>query len=74
MATKKVEQTAPEITITLADAEQIMALYTNVEAADAHYQRCQSDLFREHVRASYKAALVDAAYARLKQAMDVAER
>ena len=58
------------IEIPVADAEQFMALYTNVEAADAHYLPCQSELFRQHVQGCYKAALVDAAFQRLKQRLE----
>lgn len=58
------------VTISRADAEHIMELYNNVEAADAHFMRCQSDLFRQHVQGVYKAMLVANAYANLRAAIN----
>ena len=42
------------ITIDKAMAEQLYDLYHNVEAADAHYKRCQSDNFRVHIKSVYQ--------------------
>ena len=37
------------VAVPLKEAEQLLELYRNVEAADAHFQRCQSDSFRQHI-------------------------
>lgn len=58
------------ISIPLEMAERIIDLYTNIEAADAHFQRCQSDNFRLHVQAVYRNAGVSAAFEDLKQQID----
>ena len=54
------------ITIDKQTAERLFDLYNNVAAADAHYQRCQSDNFRMHVRAVYQNKGVEDAFAELK--------
>lgn len=59
-----------DITISRAVAEQLYDLYNNVSAADAHYQRCQSDNFRLHVQSVYKNAGVSGAFEALKQKID----
>ena len=59
-----------DITISRKVAEQLYDLYNNVSAADAHYQRCQSDNFRLHVKAVYQNAGVSAAFDELKQKID----
>lgn len=60
----------PNITILAADAEHIFQLYWNVETADAHYRRCQSDYFRNHVQSIYRGAQTAEAFARLKEQLD----
>ena len=61
------------ISITKECAEKLFDLYANVEAADAHYKRCQSDNFRIHVQSVYKNAGVAAAFAELKSQIDAGE-
>lgn len=70
MAKKQVMAEPEMIAIPRAEAEMIMDLFTNVEAADAHFQRCQSDLFRQHVQSCYRAPLVDQAYQHLKEQLN----
>lgn len=53
------------ITIDTRTAEKLFDLYNNVAAADAHYQRCQSDQFRLHVKAVYQNAKVQQAFEEL---------
>lgn len=53
------------ITLTTSQAERLFDLYNNVAAADAHYQRCQSDQFRVHVKAVYQNAGVQQAFEEL---------
>lgn len=72
MAMKKTTASPDMIEIQRADAVQLLELFRNVEAADAHYKRCQSDLFRQHVQATYKATLVEGAYSRLQELVDKA--
>ena len=58
----KEPQEPKTITIPVDHARWLLDLYNNIEAADAHFQRCQSDLFRSHLEACYKAPLVRAAF------------
>lgn len=55
-----------KITLTTSQAERLFDLYNNVSAADAHYQRCQSDQFRVHVKAVYQNAGVQQAFEELR--------
>lgn len=50
------------VTIDLKTAERLYDLFHNVEAADAHYKRCQSDQFRVHVQSVYQNAGVHDAF------------
>ncbi len=59
----------PAVSIPVHQAEQLLELYRNIEAADAHFQRCQSDSFRQHVKSVYRAPNVAAAYEQLKAAV-----
>lgn len=61
-----------DITISRAVAEQLYDLYNNVSAADAHYQRCQSDNFRVHVKGVYQNKGIENAFAELRQKIDEA--
>lgn len=61
------------ITIPRSVAEQLYELYHNVESADAHYKRCQSDNFRVHVKSVYQSKAIENAFADLKNALDSAE-
>lgn len=63
-----------KITITAVQAEKLFDLYNNVYAADSHYQRCQSDQFRLHVKAVYQNAGVQKAFEDLRAALDKAEK
>ena len=54
------------VTIPIDKARCLLDLYNNIEAADAHFQRCQSDLFRQHMAAVYKAPLVASAFEALR--------
>ena len=63
-----------DITITRTEAERLYDLFKNVETADAHYQRCQSDHFRLHVQSVYKNAGITAAFESLKAKLDEAEK
>lgn len=55
-----------EITLTLAQAQALIDLYTNCERADTVYKACQSDLFRGLVMTSCKALSVTDAIQHLK--------
>ena len=61
------------ITITKETAEKLYDLFQNVETADAHYQRCQSDNFRLHVKAVYQNAGVSGAFEELHQQIEAAQ-
>lgn len=65
-APEQEEAVRTEIVLDLNDAKRLYELYQNVEAADAHFQRCQSDSFRQHVQSVYKAANIRAAFERLE--------
>lgn len=67
---KKASPTA--VSIPIKYAEQLLELYRNIEAADAHFQRCQSDLFRNHMKGVYQAPLVADAFAALEKAVSEA--
>lgn len=58
------------ISIDVKTAEQLYDLFHNVEAADAHYQRCQSDQFRVHIKAVYQNAGVSKAFETLRSLID----
>lgn len=62
-----------DITLTRAEAEKIYELFNNIEAADSHYQRCQSDYFRLHVQGTYKNQAVAAAFDSLKRKLEAKE-
>lgn len=61
------------ITLTIEQAEQILELYRNAEAADAHFKNCQSDLFRQHMQGVYRAPLVATAFQQLREAVEKAK-
>ena len=61
------------ITLTVEQAEQILELYRNTEAADAHFKNCQSDIFRQHMRGVYQAPLVESAFKQLGEAVEKAK-
>ena len=63
-----------DISITREQAEKIMELYTNIEAADAHYQRCQSDYFRLHVQGCYKSQPIAEAFGAVKVKLEAPEK
>lgn len=65
-------ETVPVVTIPLQQARQMLELYRNIEAADAHFMRCQSDLFRSHMKGVYQAPLVAGAFAFLEKAVSEA--
>ena len=70
---KTVKKTVPKpitVAITISDARQLYELYQNLEAADAHYQTCQSRGFRDHMQKVYRAANVQSAFAELKSQLD----
>lgn len=58
------------VTIPVATANYLYDLYRNIESADAHFHRCQSDNFRQHVVSVYNAANVRNAFSLLKSAID----
>lgn len=53
------------ITISTEMAEKLLELYDNVVMADAHYQRCQSDNFRLHIKSVYQNAGISGAFTEL---------
>ena len=61
------------VAVPLKEAEQLLELYRNVEAADAHFQRCQSDSFRQHIKGVYRAPLVVGAFDSLRASIDQAK-
>lgn len=61
------------ITINTKQAEKLFDLYNNVVAADAHYQRCQSDQFRVHIKSVYQNAGVQQAFEALRAEIDAAK-
>lgn len=63
------DASSPAVSIPAVQAEQLLELYRNIEAADAHFQRCQSDSFRQHVKGVYQAPLVAKAYQDLEGAL-----
>ena len=48
--------------ITKEMAEALLSLFTNCEAADAHFKGCQATQFRSHIQGTYKAPKVQAAF------------
>ena len=63
----------PKISLDKKVAEQLYELFHNVEVADSHYKRCQSDQFRMHVQSVYKNAGVNDAFEALRTAIDAAD-
>lgn len=63
----------PKISLDKKVAEQLYELFHNVEVADSHYKRCQSDQFRMHVQSVYKNKGVSDAFEALQTAIDAAE-
>lgn len=61
------------VTLDLKTAQQLYDLFHNVEAADLHYKRCQSDQFRVHVKSVYQNEGVQHAFESLRSLLDVAE-
>jgi len=61
------------ITIPRDVAEKLYDLYNNVASADSHYQRCQSDNFRLHVKSVYQNKGVADAFAALKGKLESAD-
>lgn len=75
MATRKTVTKVPyepEIHISGTDAARILELYDGMIAADAHYQRCQSDAFRQFVAGNAKAETVGSAFESLRAAIEKA--
>lgn len=70
MPGKKTAETPQTVTLTKAEASVLMSLYNSVEAADAHYKTCQSELFRSHVQMCYKSPTVSGAYDSLKHQLE----
>lgn len=64
------EQSSATIQISVEDAEQLYSLFHNVEVADFHFHTCQAQNFRQHIQSVYKAANVEAAFWRIKAAID----
>lgn len=62
------------VTIDVKTAERLYDLFHNVEAADVHYQRCQSDQFRVHVKSVYQNQGVQDAFAALRTSIDAASK
>lgn len=60
------------ITIDKATADALFDLFNNVEAADTHYKRCQSDEFRVHVQSVYKNPGVSGAFEKLRKLIEKA--
>ena len=58
------------LSITIADAEQLLELYKICESSDRHYKGCQADLFRRMVSSTYKAKAVESAFGRLSKALE----
>ena len=71
---KNTTQAASGITIPIEAAKHILELFDNVEAADSHFQRCQSDLFRQHVKAVYDAKLVRDSFGQLRGELEKKEK
>lgn len=61
----------PTVTIPLDHAVMLWTLYNHIEAADAHYRNCQCTQFREHIKSTYLAANVEAAYENLKSLIEI---
>ena len=59
-----------EITISIQTAEQLLSLFENIVAADAHFKSCQSVMFRQHMQRVYTATNVGAAFCTLKSAVE----
>lgn len=58
------------VTISIDTAEKLLELFSNIEAADAHFKSCQHVLFRQHVRSVYQAPNIDSAYRALRSALE----
>lgn len=54
------------VTLKISDAEKILELYRIIKLADSHFHNCQSNSFRNHVQASYKAKNIANAYSTLE--------
>ena len=70
MPGKKTSEAPQTVTLTKAEASALMSLYNSVEAADAHYKTCQSELFRSHVQMCYRSPTVASAYDGLKHQLE----
>lgn len=57
------------IGVSVKDALQLYELYKTIEAADAHFESCQSRSFRDFMQRTYKATNVEKAYATLKASL-----
>lgn len=68
MATK----TTNKIELMVKQAEDLLTLYDNIEAADSHFKRCQSDLFRNFTMDTVKAQNTESAFAALRQQITAA--
>lgn len=66
------KSSTPAVSIPIQQAKQLIELYRNIEAADAHFKSCQSELFRNHMRAVYQAPLVAGAFEALQKTLSEA--
>ena len=66
-------KTAKKIELTVKQAQDLLTVYTNIEAADAHFKTCQADLFRDFTRDTIKAKDIESAYATLRQQIEAAQ-
>lgn len=57
------------VNITKEMAETLLSLFTNCEAADAHFKGCQATQFRSHIQGTYKAPKVQAAFRALEESI-----
>ncbi len=63
---------AQKIELTLKQAQDLLTVYDNIEAADAHFKLCQSDLFRNFTKDTIYAKDIENAYATLRQQIEAA--
>lgn len=62
-----------DIKISVQTAEQLLSLFENIAAADAHFKTCQSVPFRQHIQRVYTATNVSNAFYALKTAVEKAK-
>lgn len=56
-----------KVELSIGTAKRIYELYNNIEAADAHFQTCQSVNFRQHMQSVYKARNIANAFEELNE-------